>query len=1264
MARGQIEIDIITQGAEKVTSLERSLANVGKEAEKAQKETNQALKNAGDGAERAVKANRDQVKSIDSLKKKFDELTKARNASTDIKQINNYNKELDKTDKQIKKLTGTSDKFGKTITRAFAFIGGATVLKNALDVISEFDQQIADLGAILGKTGDELDFFRQKSIELSTQTRNSSSDIVEAFKLVGSAQPELLKNSDALAEVTKQALILSNATGLDVNEAVRSLTGSLNQFELGADSASKAIDILSAGSKAGAVEVPKLAEGLKNFGAVANANNVTLQQAVALQETLGEKQIEGAEAGTQLRNIILKLSNAGKGFVNGQFDINEALTQTRDELNAIEDPIQRNQELTKLFGLESVTAGQILLDNIEGFQEYTKAVDETGVAQEQATQRLATVKGAFDFLTISLQNYILGTNESTGASTVLIDVLEFLGRNLDTILNTVLAVGGAFATYRATVIATNVATKAYTAVTTGLALAQRALSGGLKGATTAMKVFNRVTRLNPIGLVVTAVLGAIAVFKAFSAEASASAKAQEAFNKVSEEARKSTAKQKTELAQLVDIAKDNNNSLEDRQKAIEKLNAISPEYLGNLTLENINTAEGTKLIGEYIKALDRKALAQAVQNKKQEFATKLIEEESKALSDQIGVFDQLSSEFQSINSVGDAFTTFFGAGILKDAEQIERQQEILNQKAIENRNENIAKIKEEEKAFDDLVKAKLQSGELGTSDLLGATGPESTTPTTPTGPRGKSPALKRAEEEAKRIQKLNEELQKKITEITNDAEKEREQFQLDNLSGEARVQKELEIRLRELETLESFLLKQNELVESNLEKRAENERRIREGISENIVNIENETNKKILAIREQATKQSLDNQVSLIEERLSGIDIELESNNESINAEREITLLNQKLDLLDQELIKRKAILEAQLNSNDISEEQKEIIRQQIVNLDLKSKQEKQNINQAITELGKAETLQQKFDGFLGNIFGTDNPEEINQVKQSLTQLAQFGAQQFEESVQRQIQANQTLIDRYDQNISDLESRLEEEKQLREQGDANDVERVEQQIRAEQALRNKAVQEQEKLARKQEAINKIRILSELTLAVAQILASEASKGIVGIALAAVAIPALFALFSSAKGQANQATTQLAEGDVLDVKKGNDYKKVRGKSHKDGGTPLLDHVEIEGEESIGVLRKEVSEKDREQWRKITQHLNKKKTFGSFFDYPVVKLGQSKNLVANVTNISSTDMRETNLLLNKMNDLLESQDKYKDLGDKYMSEKGLTRTIRRK
>jgi TP901 family phage tail tape measure protein len=294
-----------------------------------------------------------------------------------------------------------------------------------IDVNKKFQQSLAELQSITGVTTQDLQFYRNQAQEIARDKTLSSSleETVNAFKLVGSAKPDLLQNKEALAEVTRQAILLSKASGDTLESSVNSLTGTLNQFNFGAEEAGRVIDVLAAGSKAGAVAIPDLSAGLEKFGAVAKANNVTVEQAVALQETLGDKQIQGAEAGTQLRNIILKLANAGKGYVNGQFDINAALEQTRNEFNNIQDPVKRSQELTKLFGLESVTAGQILLDSTDKFKQYTAAVGEQGVALTQAQTNTNTFDGALTRLSNSFEALLSGGGNLLNIFTPLVDVI-------------------------------------------------------------------------------------------------------------------------------------------------------------------------------------------------------------------------------------------------------------------------------------------------------------------------------------------------------------------------------------------------------------------------------------------------------------------------------------------------------------------------------------------------------------------------------------------------------------------------------------------------------------------------------------------------------------------------------------------------------------------------------------------------------------------------------------------------------------------------
>lgn len=73
--------------------------------------------------------------------------------------------------------------------------------------------------------------------------------------------------------------------------------------------------------------------------------------------------------------------------------------------------------------------------------------------------------------------------------------------------------------------------------------------------------------------------------------------------------------EKSQLDMLVKVANNDKLSKETRLEAIKKLNSISPEYLSNLTLENLKTKEGQQAIEEYTKALNRKAMEEAIHAK-------------------------------------------------------------------------------------------------------------------------------------------------------------------------------------------------------------------------------------------------------------------------------------------------------------------------------------------------------------------------------------------------------------------------------------------------------------------------------------------------------------------------------------------------------------------------------------------------------------------------------------------------------------------------
>ena len=86
---------------------------------------------------------------------------------------------------------------------------------------------------------------------------------------------------------------------------------------------------------------------------------------------------------------------------------------------------------------------------------------------------------------------------------------------------------------------------------------------------------------------------------------------QRRLNKVESDAAQNITQQKTELEQFLRLARDESETKERRLSAIKKLNEISPEYLGNLTLEEIGTDKATTAINKYIDSIYEMAKAQA-----------------------------------------------------------------------------------------------------------------------------------------------------------------------------------------------------------------------------------------------------------------------------------------------------------------------------------------------------------------------------------------------------------------------------------------------------------------------------------------------------------------------------------------------------------------------------------------------------------------------------------------------------------------------------
>lgn len=381
-------------------------------------------------------------KQRDEAKKKLRDLIATEGAS--IQEIKKAQKEFDELAKKVKKADDAVDDFTKNVGNyptlsklggsveeligAFGLVAGIegaiSVLQDGFETIKNFDQGIADLKAITGATGKELDYLRKNAIELGKDTKGGAVQVVEAYKLIASAKPELLENVESLNMVTKSVLTLSKASEMELPDAATALTDAMNQFNAPAEEASRYIDAVANGAKYGAAEIPQVTEALLKFGAVAAKSNISIEESTALIELLAEKGLKGAEAGTALRNVLLKISAPDALPKEAQQIINDlgiSMTKLKDNSIPVQEKfellkplLKDNAYLVKVFGVENAVAATNILSNTDRLKELTSKMGEYGTAQEQANIRMDTLQGRTEKLSATYDSFILSLNEGRG----------------------------------------------------------------------------------------------------------------------------------------------------------------------------------------------------------------------------------------------------------------------------------------------------------------------------------------------------------------------------------------------------------------------------------------------------------------------------------------------------------------------------------------------------------------------------------------------------------------------------------------------------------------------------------------------------------------------------------------------------------------------------------------------------------------------------------------------------------------------------------
>lgn len=322
-------------------------------------------------------------------------------------------------------MTGISGKLGIS-PAMFTGIGAAVATAGAafkafgdnVRTAMNFETSMSKLSSLTGKTGKDLETLKEYAIELGSTTTLTASQVADAFRLIGSQQPQLLESSEALKEVTKQAITLAEAAGIDLATASQTLSTSINQMGGDSKNAARFVNVLAAASQKGAGDIAWLGEAITKSGTAAKAVGVSYEELVANLEQLAKAGFDASTAGTALRSIIMNLEKQA----NSQFKPSiVGLTQAFKNLGAANLSIVEYQKLTgKMFATQAMALAEAATEA----EKMREAITGTNIAEEQAATNTDNLSGSLKSLASAWEGLNLHINSSNGFLKTCVDWLK------------------------------------------------------------------------------------------------------------------------------------------------------------------------------------------------------------------------------------------------------------------------------------------------------------------------------------------------------------------------------------------------------------------------------------------------------------------------------------------------------------------------------------------------------------------------------------------------------------------------------------------------------------------------------------------------------------------------------------------------------------------------------------------------------------------------------------------------------------------------
>jgi len=305
----------------------------------------------------------------------------------------------------------------------------------AVKTFADFDAQMSQVKTLSGATADEMNQLSQAAETLGQKIGISASQAADA-------EIELVKAgvsvSDILGGALQGSLQLAAAGQIDVADATEIATIALTQFKLTGAEIPHVADLLTAGADKALGGVNDLGEALKSGGLVASQFGVSLEETVGTLSAFANAGLLGETAGTDLRQLLLKLANPSQEAADRMKELGISIYDTsgkfvglsalsgelKDKLSS-QTEASRNSTLAIIFGSRAIAGANVLYkEGATGISDWTEKVNDTGFAAKQAAGKMDNLNGDLSKLGAAFQTDLIESGSQ--ANNVLRDLVQGL----------------------------------------------------------------------------------------------------------------------------------------------------------------------------------------------------------------------------------------------------------------------------------------------------------------------------------------------------------------------------------------------------------------------------------------------------------------------------------------------------------------------------------------------------------------------------------------------------------------------------------------------------------------------------------------------------------------------------------------------------------------------------------------------------------------------------------------------------------------------